>query len=319
VKKFDLIYGAFIGAVFICSVGGCEKPKAKTAPPPSEPQQIMSQSSGEGIVGVDAEWDERQLTLHLDNIPAGTSLSCSIDDVAIESCADLAKVPRPTVGNHILWVQAKAGGRTVAVGEMRFVVGGGSGTRTTMTSTDASVAPLTLEIDDAKFASGMAVKVSEGLTAKFRFHATPICTPKVECSFDSRSSNVWRLCDQATQQQILPAMMARGLQFLSVRAQCGDQVGPILQLHWFGVGDDYTLLGLQSTVFTTRKAGVESKDYVFGLVKANDCPLGLLKFECAERGADFQACPSLKKNPPEGFRIRANCNGQVGPVFLKAN
>jgi hypothetical protein len=110
--------------------------------------------------------------------------------------------------------------------------------------------------------------------------------------------------------------MPKGLQFLRIQATCGDKAGEPLTVFWYGVEENYKYMALDTTFLGTRNS------YVFNLMNPSDCPENLLKYECRNSASEtFHACEGVNgakntiTNPPEGFAMRAVCNGTAYEAY----
>ncbi len=283
---------------------------ANQGPPP--PTQITSKPTGEGIINIDLQESNSEMQVGMQNVPADTQLSCTLNGTQLADCHDQMRFAFQDNGAYVFSVVAKRGEQVVAYGEGRFQKGRAAAEALATARDDAnSNHPLALLPDDNSFNNGMAIKVGEPWTFKFKLRNDPKCEPSYECSYDARNNSMWRACDSKNSETIPKGVMARGLQYLKVQAHCGDQVGPTLQVFWYGVDEDYTRLALNGITVGKNKLRQ------FVLTKASVCPVGMLAFECSSNSNEaYKACKNSQKSVPSGFRIRAVCNGKAGPTHV---
>lgn len=276
---------------------------------PVEDAPVEASRSKDGLLDVKAELRDDGLLLHVGMIPAGSTVECDMDLKPLVPCHDGALFARPAIGDHKINAVAIKGGRKVAFGESATftVAPGASGAD----EPDAKN-PLTLAVADPGFRNGMTVPLNKSFVAPFKFVAAPGCDAKLKCSYDSRTSPFWTDCDaNAASFTINKDLLAAGLQYLSAQASCGDRLGPILTIFFYGVPEDYQPMMLRDVQDANGR-------HIANLVKADDCPESQQKFECAET-ADEKFGPCTNGNvvdaPAAGFRIRILCDGRPGPAL----
>jgi hypothetical protein len=312
-------------SLLICSsasaallLAACEPPKkadaddadAVAAPESSvDAAPIDAQRSGSGLLEVKVDLRADGMLLNVGQIPPGATLECDLDEKPLVPCHDGALFARPEAGQHKVSVLALLGGATAAIGESEpFTILPGTGG-----AFDADDNPrnaLTLVNGDKSFVNGGTVSLDKDFVAAFAFAKKPAlgCKAEMRCKYDSRTSAFWTDCDGSY--TIPKELLALGLQYLSVQASCGDDVGPILTYSFYGVPKDYAPMML-------REIKDGNDRHIVNLVKADDCPLSQQKFECAETAEDdFATCANVVDAPAAGFRIRVTCEDRVGPELV---
>jgi hypothetical protein len=274
----------------------------------------------DGILKVWIELPENGMLLHIKNLPSDptTTLSCFLDDQNLSPCHDGALLARPEPGDHLLTVTALKNGQKIALGATpKFTIRDTNrNTNVSRSDTDKKSDPLTLRNSDPQFFDQMALPISEDLTIKFELaypKTSGSCKVETKCQYDSRTSLFWTKCnDDGMSYTVSKTVMALGLQSFSAQASCGNKLGPILTLSWFGVPKDYQPMML-------RAVRDRQKNVIVNLVKASDCPsANAQQYECSDAGADFFT-PCAKNNvlkaPSAGYRVRLVCEGLTGPIL----
>lgn len=305
--------------VALTSAVGCTKlrrgTKEEAAPVPLKPVDetpLEAQKSNLGIIDLKVELRSDGMLLKVANVPAGAELNCNMEDKALVPCHDSALFERPADGEHKVTAVAIKDGAPVAYGESApFSVLPGTGGGLEADGDPRN--PLTLVIDDPTFKPGMPLPLNADFKAKFKYAAPPTCKAEVRCKYDSRTSQFWTECDTgSTSFTVAKDLMALGLQYFSAQATCGDQVGPILTLFWYGVPEGYEPLMLKSLADPNGRHVVE-------LIRDQDCAEGQdAKFECAAKdAAEFALCDgNVFESPAPGYRVRFSCAGKAGPELI---
>jgi hypothetical protein len=274
---------------------------------------ITAKESKAGLLTVRVDLRDDGMLLNIGDVPAGATLECELDNEPLVPCHDGAIFVRPPEGEHIVKATAFKDGFKQAVGasnKFRVLPGTGGAFDDNNNPRD----PLTLVNDDQAFVDLMAVPLTKDIKLKFRFanKKQPAgCKTKIKCQYDSRQSSFWTDCDDGDRTYTVDKqIMAVGLQSFSAQASCGDDLGPILTISWFGVPAGYKPLML-------RAVKDQKKRYFINLVKSNDCGSSQV-YECAEpNDTDFALCPTgnTLDNPPSGYQVRIVCEGKAGPIL----
>lgn len=303
-------------------VGGCLKDRQQKADDeegPEVPQDpvsqepITAQKSGVGLLDVKVELRDDGMLLHVGNVPAGSTLECHLDDKALVPCHDGALYARPTDGDHKISALAMKDGVATAIGESQpFTVLAGTGGDVDPDNNPRN--PLNLQIDDLAFANGAIVPMTKDFVLKFKFTKEPKCDQlEVRCQYDSRTSPFMVDCDEGGKSfTISKDLLALGLQYFTAQAFCAGEPGPALTVHWWGVPDE-TYQPLALTVIKDS-----SERNIVNLIKADDCPESMQRFECAAAGSDeFALCANgnVIDQPEAGYRVRMTCEGRQGPAL----
>jgi hypothetical protein len=275
----------------------------------TQPQQVEADSNSDGIMRVEVEFKDENLLVRIQDKPTTGEMICELNGQKLDKCEDGMLISKPQTGSYRLRVRVQDKDQLISVGETRFQTGDVP-TPTVSDEPDPDAKdPLALEIANSEYVNGSAISIDKDLVLQFKFRNNPGCKPVLRCSFDKLDSGFAPLCNQAMGHKFSAGNLARGLQYFSVRASCEQRQGPELIGYWYGVPSDYQPLQIESSL-------VGTDNHVFRLVKANDCPENLLKFQCAETtGAEFTSCSGSRKSPKPGLRVRANCNGQAGPAL----
>ena len=297
----------------------CEKKKSSSELGPNvEPvaaQPIAAGRSGVGLIEVKVKVTSDALELDLEGIPEGSKLECFRGTIPLEPCHDKAQLKRPKPGDYAIGITAFKDGQTVAVGESALFTVVPAGDVTNSLDGESSN-PLILTIDDDSFENGQTVDMTKGKSFKFKLVASDDrqlkdCTTSYRCSFGPMVSNFTNQCEgNQPAYTVTPAMMALGLQHLTIQATCGEEEGPKYLISWYGVPSNYENMMLYSTK--------DSQDnHLVQLVRAADCPDDK-RFECAGAGAtDYKLCQNGNRltKPAQGSKIRLSCNGKKGPLL----
>jgi hypothetical protein len=297
-----------------CFLGCTKKNKEENDLPkspnlPSENQSVSPRASLDGLLDVNVKLRDTDLVLGIKNAPKGSSFECEMGNDPIAPCHDGAILKRPLQdGRYSIAVDAMVDGKRVATGmSPAFTIAKGAiGT----TSEDSSN-PLSLKFTDPSIQFAMTAQRSKDFKVKFALVRANSCdNPEFRCRMDGAGSFFWTSCDENSASfTIKSSIIAVGPQDLSIQARCGDQVGPILNLRWYGVPDDYQDLMLQD--LTDGKGR-----HLLELVRDIDCPKDKRRFECLIGQGDFSLCPNANQftNPPKDLMVRLSCDGRVGPV-----
>lgn len=289
-----------------------DSPKSPSTP--SENQSVSPRASVDGLLDVSVRLRDTDLVLGIKNAPKGSVFECEMGNDPLAPCYDGATLKRPLQdGRYSIAVDALVDGKRVATGiSPPFTIAKGAiGT----TSEDSSN-PLSLKFTEQSVQFAMTAAKSKDFTVRFALVRPNSCdSPEFRCRLDGAGSFFWTSCDEnSTSFTIKSSIIALGPQDLSIQARCGDQVGPILNLRWYGVPDDYQDLMLQDLTDGRGRHLVE-------LVRDIDCPKDKRRFECLIGQGDFALCPNANQftNPPKGLKVRVSCDGRVGPDLSLIN
>ena len=275
-----------------------------------DPGDVAARSSVEGLLDVSVMVRESEIELNIKNAPKGSVFECELGKKPLTPCHNGALYKKPVQdGNYLIAVDALVMGKRVATGASQIftitkgVVG---------TSTDEPNHPLALRITDPNIKFGMTVKKSKDFVIPFAFVRVGPCQKKeFRCRIGSPVSPFWTVCDpDKDAYTVKSALINTGPQDIGIQALCGDQVGPILNLRWYGVPDDYQDLMLQDLSDGQGRHLIE-------LVRDIDCPIEKRRYECSTSGGAFSLCPNSNQlsQPAPGFKIRLSCEGRYGPVL----
>jgi hypothetical protein len=157
----------------------------------------------------------------------------------------------------------------------------------------------------------MTVPRSKDFTVEFGPKIEKFCAnPEFRCRHDGGVRPFWTACDQGRLSfTVKSPLIAMGAQEIGIQARCGDTLGPVLLLKWYGVPDQYQPLMLQAFSDGQGRS-------TFDLIRDQDCAEAKRLFECAAADEEFLACPNgnVLTNPPKGLRVRLSCEGLYGPV-----
>lgn len=301
---------AFTLAIACHSDKKSDKDGAATLPSkPVNDEPVISQTSQLPTLIISTELTSAGLMVKINNIPDGSRLECDIDEQPIMPCHDGALISTPSIGDHKIKATAILNNQIIAIGESKpFTI---KLEHIGQTNPD-DIDPLRLNLTNSDFVSGMPLPVSKEFKFQFALPQPESCQAQLFCRYGSSNSDFWAKCDEQDRRQFIvdAGLMAMGRQSLSVQARCTDKVGPILELTWYGVGDNYQALSLGSV------ADPQGKTFAY-LQKADDCSPSALTFECAEpgEGNDWALCPmnNVLDKPAPGSRVRASCDGRKGP------
>ena len=295
----------------------CEKKKSSSELGPNvEPvaaQPIAAGRSGVGLIEVKVKVSSDALELDLEGVPEGSKLECFLGTKPLNPCHDNAQLKRPDPGDYTVGVTAFKDGRTVAIGETALFTVVPAGDVTNPLDGE-STNPLILTVADDAFENGQAIDKTKGESFAFKLVASEErqlkdCTTNYRCSFGPSVSNFMTQCDgNQPAYTVTPAMMALGLQHLTIQATCGEEEGPKYSIYWYGVPSNYENMMLYSTK--------DSQDnHLVQLVRATDCPDDK-RYECVGAGAtNYKLCENGNRltKPAQGSKIRLSCNGKKGP------
>lgn len=302
------------------ALSSCIKGKRNNIDPgtdsPSSPvsnEPILVTKSDKGLLEVAITVRDDGMLLNVKNIPEGAILECDLDDKPLVPCHDGALFLRPEPGDHLVSAVALRDGNIVSVGESKvFTVA--PVTQDVLESPEQG--SLALMLSNSGFANGAPLPVSKDFKATFKFvsaNQPKDCKPQLRCKYDSRTSQFWTSCDlNSSSYTVSKDLMAIGLQYLSVQSTCGDRIGPITTVFWYGVPDDYKPMSLQVVRDNNGRA-------IVSLVRDVDCPEGQQTFECAaDATAPFIKCETgnALENPKAGARVRLQCENQTGPEYI---
>lgn len=309
------------------TLAGCPA-NTKSSRRPHKVEQVDPRSSLDGILklNVTRNFEARQLTLEISQIPDRAQLKCAIDAAKLEHCYDQLELPFPKEdGEHIFTALAVIDNRVNAVGEVKFRTNAASsstGYEGPTSPNSQYVSDLAvgldpnLRINGRVFQNGMWIRMNDTTTFKFNFKSTPQCEVTLRCASDLLDTPFKPLCNTSKdlQKTFAPGTMARGLQYLQVEASCGDHVGKPLILYWYGVPDQYTYMGLSPTI--VNNTAKNQKRFIFNLMRPSDCPENKLSFKCQDSADDAASdCKNYAENPTSGFRITPICNGVSYPPY----
>jgi len=310
---------AFAAVVSGCVKGrktqGVEEVDVPASPVDDTP--VAAQRSTAALLDVRVDVGAEDLRLHIAGAPSDARLECDLDSVPLTTCHDGAQLAKPAAGDHKISVTAYVGNAVAAIGSSApFTVLPGKPTPGTPVAPGETVITkesLTMIVDDAAFANGMAAPLSKDFKVRFRLASAPACQAAIKCRYDSRTSQYWTDCDEdGTSFIISKDLLASGLQFLGVRAECPEQQGPTLNMFFYGVPDDYKPMMLREL-----KDGLGR--HVVNLLKGDDCPENQQKYECSANTTEpFALCANgnVIDKPAEGYRVRLSCGDVKGPELL---
>jgi hypothetical protein len=317
VQAQKLLKKAALVALCCWAAFGCEKWKKKSASDndtPASPVDLTPIEAGKSQVGIltlKVLLRDDGILLQVGQIPAGSTLECDMDDQPLVPCHDGALFARPKEGDHKISAVALKDGAVTAIGESApFTILPGTGGINDPDNNPRN--PLTVALDNPGFSNGMTVPMTQDFVAKFKYANKPTCQARMQCKYDSRSSPFWNDCDAGGESfTVKKDIMAAGLQYLSVQATCGDQVGPILTLFWYGVPDGYKPMMLNAVQDGQGR-------HIVNLIKSDDCPESQQRFECAAKAdGEWSLCENgnVIDNPAAGASVRLRCSDATGPVL----
>jgi hypothetical protein len=275
----------------------------------TRPQLIEANSNSDGIMRVDVEIQDTTVKVRIQDQPKEGQLICEFNGSQLDKCEDGMEIPKPANGEHRIKVRVMKQDEMISIGETRFETGTNTTTEQDAEPKGESNHPLFLEVANQDFVNGSAVNIAEEFTLKFNLKNSPNCKPTLRCTLDKSDGQFSPLCNLPDGFRFAADRIARGLQYLKVQASCDGKFGPELIAYWYGVPSGYEPLKLEALT-----VGLDNR--IFRLVKSNDCPEDLLKFECSEASTStFAFCSPTRRAPKPGFRVRANCNSQIGPVL----
>jgi hypothetical protein len=249
-----------------------------------------------------------ELIIGIKNAPKGSSFECELGNQPISPCYDGATFKKPTDdGQYSITVDALVEGKRVATGTSpTFTIAKGVVGSTSEDPTN----PLSLRFTDPKIRFGITASKSTDFVLQFALVRANACEkPEYRCRLDGPGSYFWTACDEnSTSFTVKTSVIAIGPQDISIQARCGDAVGPILNLRWYGVPDDYQDLMLQDLTDGQGR-------HLVDLVRDLDCPKDKRRFECSVSQGNFSLCTNANQftNPPKGLRVRLSCDGRDGP------
>ena len=300
--------GLWLLGLFILAILACTGKKNKDGK--NEAGDVVAKSSIEGLLDVSVAVRESEVQLNIKNAPKGSVFECELAKKPLVPCYSGALFKKPLQdGNYFVSVDALVLGKRVATGASQIftitkgVVG---------TSTDEPNHPLALRITDPNIKFGMTVQKSKDFVIPFAFVRVGPCQKKeFRCRIGSPVSPFWTVCDlDKDAYTVKSALINMGPQDIGIQALCGDQVGPILNLHWYGVPDDYQDLMLQDLSDGQGR-------HLIDLIRDIDCPVEKRRYECSASGGAFSLCPNSNQlsQPAPGFKIRLSCEGRFGPAL----
>lgn len=283
------------------------------------------QASQEAILDVYLlKSDANNLIILIKNIQAyeQAQLECSLNKIKLPHCTNGAFIAiDPKVESYTLTVIAKNNSqKIIGVGEARLNIKDRSTNlsyfldpQTQSYDHTLSLALDDIQIDNKTFYNGMGIRIDQDVKFSVHFINTPQCNHiELRCSSGLKDSYFKPLCDDNMSKYYPKGSMAKGIQFLTFQSFCKDtnSYGPPLILFWYGIPFNYKFMGLEYITNISRT------EYIFNLIKANDCPINLLEFECkSARSSTFTKCSNYVKNPPPGFSIRPICNNKAYDIL----
>lgn len=278
---------------------------------PNSGQAVAPRSSTEGLLDVAVKLREDGLLLAIKNAPKGSAFECEIGNQPLSPCHDGAILPKPLQdGDYSILVDAMIEGRRVATGASQtFTITRGS----LGTTTDDPNHPLALRFTETRLRFGMTAPKAKDFVLSFALVRPLACAqPTFRCRLDTPISPFWTVCDQSGKSfTIKSALIAFGPQDVGIQASCGENVGPVLNLRWYGVPDDYQEMQLQDLTDGQGRHLVE-------LMRDIDCPREKRRYECSSRDENFTLCANANQltYPASDFKIRMNCEGRIGPTLV---
>ncbi len=242
-----------------------------------------------------------------------TSVSCKVNDISVESCSDGVILTNPNDGSYFVSMIVETASQDFNL-QKRFNILGGKlffPNRNDQESSDWFI----LAADDFRFKDYSAINIDKYLTIPLQIDTNRSCQAKFYCN---QTQDMWSLChtESIATLTIAPQQMVKGFQVMKVQAKCGERSSNIIDLHWFGVDENYQKLAVSKRTINQWTH--------FSLAKASDCT-EQLSWQCrnSENESDtesFDPCINLMENPLPGFKIRATCTDSdeniiYGPIY----
>ncbi|MDA9951316.1 hypothetical protein N9D31_01955 [Oligoflexaceae bacterium] len=269
---------------------------------------IELSSDTSAILTVQTKVEKKNVSIEIGNIPENSELKCELDYQPHKDCSKEMVLENLDDGEYLLHVLAIRSGETQAVGESYFVVGKSSGGIPSIQENNE----LSLSLDNSA-QNGMARNLENDASVKFTLAKNPDCTPEFFCSHGDKVTTYWKKCTKTGQHTVSKKFLAKGLQYIHVRAQCKNKIGPTLSHYFYGVDSRYFKDGKVQPLTLDFVHDRKEKKYIFHLMKANDCQESNLKFLCKTAADSETDCDRVHIAPPDSFSIKAECNGRKGP------
>lgn len=285
----------FLGGLLCClwlPLSGCENLFSKRDSSETQARQVVS-------LGVELQRGDNGYVLTMDEVPAGSSLECFLNEQLTTPCANGAVLHLAPGATYTLMVR---------VSDAKGLLAEGTATVTAeILRPAATEATLAVRIDSPGFTSGMTLEAGSTYALSYSLPNDPRCEEgvKFQHSLDKDEGTV----PLTTAALSIQVPIALGRQEHKVQARCGDVLGAPLRVHWYGVPKGYQPLAVQL---------IRGDVTLVRLVKEDDCPNAKTAFECTLPEGDAFAsshCPLQGQTlvgEVKGIKIRARCGEQVG-------
>jgi hypothetical protein len=278
---------------------GCWKKGGGSSSPPIEELEVGGAPAN--ALAIDATISRDTITIGIKNVPTGSDhFVCHLGEQPITPCHDGAVIPTPDIaGDYKLSVVAKTGEQVVGAGERLLRI-------------DGAYRPerWAVKLANQDFIENGTLPVGTDYVFKFELAKTAQCPSgiKFQCRYDSRTSPFWVPCSDGAF-KVSGSLMASGLQHLAAQAVCGDEVGPITTVAWYGVPKDYKPLMLGAIKDANSR-------YALYLYRALDCPLSQQAFLCGDTACPANAQTKNLIGPvAAGTVVKLRCGDDTGPAL----
>ena len=270
------------------------------------PVKVRSSSENDYLVTMVKEDDSVKVSI--DQLPSEyDKVECFLNTQPLEECYDGAIIQVSDEGEYVL---------TVSVYKDEEYIGGGQSELMFFSPNSSAIHTISEESLALKWigtASNVkTVKLNDTLVFDFEYMVKPNCDFQTRCGYGPAESRLWGSCTEKKKFEVDKLLVdSVGERHIAAQAVCQDHAGPVLELNFTVVPENYAPLMLH-----TFKDNQDRR--IFSLLRPEDCKNDELQYLCSPVEVDdFIQCKNgnVLDKAQTNIKLRAQCGDQQGPIL----